>query len=320
MLGGASFRANQEALIVHDGVVTPAEISAAANGTANLLTLLNILPTHFQGTADRDVLEDEVFLEVISPPGITTVRLVEDTSERPVLAPGELTARPLLALLKTLPAAIQFGRTYREWVDSTQLSWPATARVEGQAEDRVMVDRSPMIIARRHLAVGRTADAAETAQRVEAEISRREAKHEPHPEGFLQLGLALEACQRPADALTALRTARNLYEDKSLWRADQHRDPAAREWLRQARYHYGRLQLETGEDLNEAVAALRAALHQDPDDPRVLRTLAQAIRILVERESLVEAAGLLARYANGGAPLGMTEEITQFLNQRRPSR
>ena len=127
-------------------------------------------------------------------------------------------------------------------------------------------------------------------------------------------------CQRHADALASLRTARNLYEDESVWQAEQRRDPAASEWLRQAHYHYGRLQLEYGGDLNEAVAALRAALQQDGDDPRVLRTLAQAIRALVERETLMEAAGLLhpLRQCTRGAPLGMTQEMAGFLNREQP--
>ena len=121
-------------------------------------------------------------------------------------------------------------------------------------------------------------------------------------------------CQRHADALASLRTARTSTRTSPSGRPSSAVIEAASEWLRQAHYHYGRLQLEYGGDLNEAVAALQAALQQDGDDPRVLRTLAQAIRALVERETLMEAARHLTRYVNSGAPLGMTQEMAEFLN------
>jgi hypothetical protein len=117
--------------------------------------------------------------------------------------------------------------------------------------------------------------------------------------------------------LAALRTARNLYEDEAVWRSELHRDPAAEEWRRQARYHFGRLQFAYGDDLNEAVAALRAALRQDPSDPRVLRTLAQAIRALVEQNILVEATDYLVRYLNVGAPLGAEPDLVDFFLGRQ---
>ena len=66
----------------------------------------------------------------ISLPGIATVTLFEDDFDRPVLTAGELTGRPLLALLRTLHTAIGADRTYREWAESTRL--PGLARVEVQ--------------------------------------------------------------------------------------------------------------------------------------------------------------------------------------------
>jgi tetratricopeptide (TPR) repeat protein len=298
--------------------VPAAEISAALNGADNLVTPLNVLPTLALGAAGRDLgYPVDVRQEAVSLPGTATFTLFERNIASTPLTDGELTCSPLLALLKTLSSAMEIGCTYVEWAESTKFLPPAAWSVRGHAHERVMQDRSSMIAALRHLAATRTADAAETARCAEAEISRREAVHEPHPEGHLQRGLALEACQRYLDALAALRTARSLYQDESVWQAELRRDPAVSEWLRQAHYHYGRLQLEHGDDLNEAVAALRAAMRQDSDDPRVLRTLAQAIRALVERETLMEAAQLLIRYVNSGSPLGITQEMAEFLNQRR---
>jgi hypothetical protein len=57
---------------------------------------------------------------------------------------------------------------------------------------------------------------------------------------------------------------------------------------------------------------MRAALVQDPDVPRVLYHLAQAIRILVERGSVVEARDHLSRYMELGALLGSTEDLRAF--------
>jgi hypothetical protein len=58
---------------------------------------------------------------------------------------------------------------------------------------------------------------------------------------------------------------------------------------------------------------MRAALVQDPDAPRVLYHLAQAIRALVEWESLVEAREHLSRYMELGALLGSTDDLRRFL-------
>lgn len=49
-----------------------------------------------------------------------------------------------------------------------------------------------------------------------------------------------------------------------------------------------------------------------PTIPKYCGMLVEAIRALVKRESLVDAAGLLIRYFNNGAPPGMTQEMAGF--------
>ena len=68
------------------------------------------------------------------------------------------------------------------------------------------------------------------------------------------------------------------------------------------------LEIDERDDVPEVLAEfgqVEGILSFAPVDPRVLRTLSQAIRALVERESLVEAAQHLMEYVNLGAPLGM---------------
>jgi hypothetical protein len=96
------------------------------------------------------------------------------------------------------------------------------------------------------------------------------------------------------------------------------RSPQVAVWHREARFHLGRLLYEHGEgadELNDAVAALRQAHDQAPDDLRITIHLGLAIRALVERQSLVEAADLLSSYLAGGAPLGREGEIRALLDQ-----
>lgn len=96
--------------------------------------------------------------------------------------------------------------------------------------------------------------------------------------------------------------------------AELHRDRTAAEWRRQARYHFGRDQLRYGDDLTEAVGALRAALREQPDD---LRMLAQAVRALIGQDILIEGTDCLSRYLNAGAPLGPEADLTTFYSQPR---
>ncbi|MBG0565469.1 caspase family protein [Actinoplanes aureus] len=319
--GTVQWRESGAVLLTPDGEVAATEVDQALTGAQNLITLLDLRAAFARSATGTDVaLPVEIGKRALALPGSVTVTVFEDELARPVQESAELTGAAMRTLLAALPGAMRDRLSYEQWIAATPLPAPAAVIVRGdRAARQAWEDRSVTIGACRALADFRTAAASETVRCARTLIAGREAQHEPYPEGYLQLGLALQVRNDPAAALAALRKAWSLYDDAGVRRAEQERDPGSAEWQRQARYHFGRLQMLHGEDLNEAVAALRAAHRQDGTDPRVLRALAQAIRALVERESLVHAARYLMDYVNRGAPLGMDADMVDFLNQRRRS-
>jgi tetratricopeptide (TPR) repeat protein len=282
-----------------------------ANGLRAAASLVSI--------ASFDVRTDTPHGALSPPPGIA-----DDALSLPALGaisiyledPG-LTGNPILQLAAHIREAADRGLSYREWLDRWAKGRPSRL-ISGDVtyrHARVLEDRSRLVAARHHLAAAGMASAADAAVRARAAIAAARVQQRDQPEGFLQLGLALQACRRWGEAIDALRTARNLYDDQAILQQELRRDPATGEWHRQARYHCGRLQYLHGSNLNEAVASLRAALEQDRGDPRVLLHLAQAVRTLIERENLVEAKQLFRHYMALGAPLGGEAQALDFLTK-----
>ena len=86
----------------------------------------------------------------------------------------------------------------------------------------------------------------------------------------------------------------------------------------EARYHLGRVLLESGQDVDRAVSELRQATASAPELAAAYYHLGQAIRARVRNEAkaLGEAAEALQTYLRQGAPLGQREEVAQFLQRR----
>jgi Flp pilus assembly protein TadD len=102
---------------------------------------------------------------------------------------------------------------------------------------------------------------------------------------------------------------------------EKQKDPDLAEAIQhQASYHLGRLLYERKQDLGTAVDELRKAQKHDPDDVRISYYLGQAIRSLVEKETLAEASEALQKYIDKGAPLGQMEEVIGFLKSRNSLR
>jgi tetratricopeptide (TPR) repeat protein len=150
----------------------------------------------------------------------------------------------------------------------------------------------------------------ETLQRVIERDAQR-------PEGYLNLGLAYIAAGEWDRGIQKLRKAVNLYDDQIVMAQESQLNSQATECQRQARYHFGRALLKREQELGMAVEELRKAQSQDPDDARVYYYLGQAIRALVEKESLAEAENALQTYLDKGAPLGFEDEVWEFLNSRK---
>jgi hypothetical protein len=159
-------------------------------------------------------------------------------------------------------------------------------------------------------------EAAVLAQRL---LVRSQQQGSQAPAASLEVGLSLMAAGQE-DAIRFLRTARTQYEDPSIREAEERSDPDVKVWAREASYHLGRLLYETGDDLEDAVAALRSAHRRSPGDPRICLHLALAMLKLVERENLAEIEGLLRAYLAAGAPLGRIDEVRSFLDKQAESR
>lgn len=83
-----------------------------------------------------------------------------------------------------------------------------------------------------------------------------------------------------------------------------------------AHYYIGRAFLESDRNFARSISELRQAKQQDPENPAIYYYLGQAIRVLVERETLAEAKDAFQNYLNAGVPLGQEEEVRQFLKSR----
>ena len=122
-----------------------------------------------------------------------------------------------------------------------------------------------------------------------------------YAEGHLNLGLAYALAGEYLNSIRSIERAL----------AQQVDDTA------EAHYHMGRVLFESGGDLADAVSELRKATELDPRNARAYYYLGQAIRALVERETLLEAEKAFRKYLEAGAPLGYGYEVQKFLDTRK---
>lgn len=125
-----------------------------------------------------------------------------------------------------------------------------------------------------------------------------EQRGNDYPEGYLILGVVRAA-------LGEIPKARQDLE-KALEQSDEN--------LPEAQYQLGRLLFEHNDkDIARAVSALTRVTELDPDNAAAYYFLGNAIRVLIERESLVAAEKALQTYLGKGAPLGHQKEVQDFL-------
>jgi len=123
-----------------------------------------------------------------------------------------------------------------------------------------------------------------------------------YPDGFLNLGIIHGIKGDYQKSIDALEQAIAQMENKN---------------YPEARYQLGRILLESNTDLGRAVGKLNRATEEEPDNIPAYYFLGQAIRALVERETLVKAEEALKKYLKEGAPLGHEAEVQNFLEKRR---
>jgi uncharacterized caspase-like protein/tetratricopeptide (TPR) repeat protein len=221
-----------------------------------------------------------------------------------------------------LEAAVTVGLealTYTSWANQVSAAiHHVTWELGPGVADPVLQHRTRVQTMMRELEALETAAAAAAADLATQQAARFEERNEQSPVTHLERGLALAVTGRNEHAIRALRLARNLFDDTTIYEEQLRRDPHVDLWHREARFHLGRLLHEHGEgadELNEAVASLRQAHDQAPDDLRITLHLGLAIWALVQRQSLVEAADLLSTYIAAGAPHGRADEVRAVLEQ-----
>ena len=145
-------------------------------------------------------------------------------------------------------------------------------------------------------------------------IDERQQQGDQDPAGRLDLGIACAETGDFTAAVDALERAVSLYRAAST--LERERDPHVDDHLREAHYQLGRVLYESRTDFTKAVSELDRAVALDPDNARAHYYLGQAIRQMVERETLAKATTALRRYLTMGAPLGDEDEVREFLGAR----
>jgi hypothetical protein len=218
------------------------------------------------------------------------------------------------ALVSTLRASLSEPTTYRELLDIlASISVPdrvlggSSSRIElapvavgqdvevplfGHASWMTAVATEPILTAMRQ------GPLTETVNILRRLIDERNGNY---PEGHLNLGVAYAELGNAEQSIESLERA---LAQSSIHDTD-------------ARYHLGRVLAEEGVDLERAVSELR---HVAPEHPMFVASrlyFGQALRTLVERELLTEVKTAFEAYLAGGATLGRTEEVREWIKELR---
>jgi tetratricopeptide (TPR) repeat protein len=149
-------------------------------------------------------------------------------------------------------------------------------------------------------------------------IEQREQQNDPYPEGRLNLGVAYASLGDYERALPLLERAVALYTDPTIYERELERDQLNAEFHHHdAHYQLGRVLFVSQRDFGGAVSQLREAVRLNPENARAYYYLGQAIRAMVEHETLTRAEEALQSYLAKGAPLGQEDAVREFLGSRR---
>jgi uncharacterized caspase-like protein/Flp pilus assembly protein TadD len=218
-------------------------------------------------------------------------------------------------LLKSLNKRGAVNFTYRQWLDATSEKlkpfrpiWFGRSLDESIFAPRVLQDALDCV---------EKIECIPLSEMIEM-LKRIYERDEKNHENYLNLGLTYSAVGEWDKSINSLRHTVNLYNDPTIPEKEKQKDPdLAEEIQHQASYHLGRILYERKQDLGTAVDELRKAQKQDTDDVRICYYLGQAIRALVEQETLTEASDALQKYIDKGAPLDRRTEVMEFLKSRQ---
>ncbi len=223
------------------------------------------------------------------------------------------------ALVRTLEKEGEQGLTYDEWFRRAAEPLPVNAEFvilgEGRDEpvfaNRAARDRALAILTQ--LEQEPIRQAITSLSRL---IEQREQQNDPYPEGKLNLGVAYIAMGNYEHGLPLLKHAVSLYTEPAVFARELERDPYAEAHYHDARYQLGRAMFTSRHDFGRAVSELKEAVRLDPENARAYYYLGQAIRAMVEHETLARAEEALEHYLAQGAPLGHEDEVREFLGSR----
>lgn len=249
----------------------------------------------------------------------------------PLALEGESEARThgylTYALLKVLEREHEPSTlTYGSWVEAANRCAPKPAEpgsiavLRGSA-DEVLFD--PWLLRESVAATATRIELDAVYQAIELlwrQIDERRQQGAIHPEGWLNLGVALGVVGDYERAVTALETASAMatpakVEVNQVAAHDVEPEKIASE----ISYHLGRLLLVAQKDYGRAVSELRSATRKDPNNGRAFYYLGRAIREMVQRETLAEVEDAFSAYLDFGAPVGHRSEVVEFLRQRSTS-
>jgi tetratricopeptide (TPR) repeat protein len=118
------------------------------------------------------------------------------------------------------------------------------------------------------------------------------------------------------ESIQALERAIALFIDPTIMAYEKEKDPNAQGHYHEAHYQLGRVLFENERDFSRAVSELEEATRLDPENARAYYYLGQAIRAMVDRETLAKAEEALQTYLEKRAPLGNEDEVRKFLGSR----
>lgn len=142
-------------------------------------------------------------------------------------------------------------------------------------------------------------------------IEERSRRGERFPAGYVELGVAHGLRKRHDLAVSALSKGVAMIQEMI---EEGHTEARALE--SEARYQLGKALYERGNDYTRAVGELNMSLNLNNDNIGVCYYLGQAIRQMVELETLARAETVFQRYLEHGAPLGHEDEVRGFLQAR----
>jgi tetratricopeptide (TPR) repeat protein len=250
--------------------------------------------------------------------------LLESDTERIVLPPpppqptawsGLLTR----ALVRALEDAGERRLTYDEWLRLA--GEPASAAEEfvtagDGLHGPIFDNHTARAEAFSHLTRLEQEPITQTITLLSRMIEQREQQNNLYPEGRLNLGVAYVAVGDYERGLPLLERAVALYTDPTVFTRELEHDPYAEAHYHDAHYQLGRALLASGRDYGGAVSQLKEAVRLNPENARAYYFLGQAIRAMVEHETLARAEEALQSYLAKGAPLGHEDEVREFLGLR----